>query len=306
MATTADPRGKYNEEELDMLTEEERAGLLESVDDEEEDTEGEVGDADADQAPAEPNNDETQGEESEDPAAAEPAAAEAPAPGDPVDENETAAPASALPAWQPPADYQNKLADIERQKEVLDAKFDDGEITAREYRAQVKPLDTEERQINEQLLKASIARETSENTWMSASVPEFLDKHSQYEPGSKLFEMLDYEVRRLQFQAEGAGKNKFDPTILQQAHQTLENAARKALGLPPVGEGKKPEMKPNGGKKRELPPSLAFVPAADSTETDDGGDFAYLDRLADKDGVAFEDALRKMSDADRERYLAGS
>ena len=63
----------------------------------------------------------------------------------------------------------------------------------------------------------------------------------------------------------------------------------------------KAEAKP----KREIPqvPSLANVPAADVDQPGDDK-FAMLDRLADKDPVAYERALDKLSEAEREEYLA--
>ena len=48
-----------------------------------------------------------------------------------------------------------------------------------------------------------------------------------------------------------------------------------------------------------VPPNLGKLPAATANDTDDGK-FAHLDRL---EGVAFEDALAKLSDAQRDEYL---
>ena len=48
-----------------------------------------------------------------------------------------------------------------------------------------------------------------------------------------------------------------------------------------------------------VPPNLGTLPAATANDTDDGK-FAHLDRL---EGVAFEEALAKLSDAQRDEYL---
>ena len=56
--------------------------------------------------------------------------------------------------------------------------------------------------------------------------------------------------------------------------------------------------------RREIPPSLSGVPAADATDADDGNRFAALDRLADKGGVEYEQALAALSESERDAYLA--
>ena len=113
-----------------------------------------------------------------------------------------------------------------------------------------------------------------------------------------MYAELDKQVRAIQAES----LNPFDPSILPRAHKLAIAEMRKAMGLPAEDTGK-PAPKPTGNK-RDLPPSLANVPAADITETTDNGEFAYLDRLAEKgDGLAYETALGKLSDEARERYL---
>ena len=55
-------------------------------------------------------------------------------------------------------------------------------------------------------------------------------------------------------------------------------------------------------KQNIVPPNLGKVPAATANDTDDGK-FAHLDRLAESDPLAFEAALAKMSDAQRDEYM---
>ena len=62
------------------------------------------------------------------------------------------------------------------------------------------------------------------------------------------------------------------------------------------------------GKKPQVPPTLAKVPA-DEIDDAEGGRFARLDRLSSKDPHAFEEAMMKMSSKDRaayDEYLAGA
>ena len=56
---------------------------------------------------------------------------------------------------------------------------------------------------------------------------------------------------------------------------------------------------PSAKNEGVIPPNLGKLPAATANDTDDGK-FAHLDRL---EGVAFEDALAKLSDAQRDEYL---
>ena len=55
-------------------------------------------------------------------------------------------------------------------------------------------------------------------------------------------------------------------------------------------------------KQNVVPPNLGKVPASTANDTDDGK-FAHLDRLAESDPLAFEAALAKMSDAQRDEYM---
>ena len=53
-------------------------------------------------------------------------------------------------------------------------------------------------------------------------------------------------------------------------------------------------------KQREVPPNLSKVPAAANADMDDGK-FGYLDKLPP---AKFEEAFAKLSEADRNAYLA--
>ena len=52
--------------------------------------------------------------------------------------------------------------------------------------------------------------------------------------------------------------------------------------------------------KKDLTPTAVVVDPANDT---DDGKFAHLDRLAESDPLAFEAALAKMSDAQRDEYM---
>lgn len=305
------PPHTFSPEELELLSEEEREGLLEDIDNEDADLE-EDDTSPEDKAAAAVLEAEAVA------AAAEMADPLKPAPVvedviDPAKQAEIAAAlenvdvivdapsAAAFPKFEAPADSKEKLTAIEAQIDALATKFDDGELTAAEYRAQTKPLESEARKIERLVERAELSRDVSVETWTESTVPAFFVKHTQYAPGTPLYANLDFEVRQIQAES----KNPFDPAILERAHKVLQDKARAALGLPPE-DANKPAPKPAPVARRDLPPSLAGMPAADITETLDNSEFAHLDRLQAKGGTAFEDALAKLNDDQMARYLASA
>ena len=88
----------------------------------------------------------------------------------------------------------------------------------------------------------------------------------------------------------------------QPSRRDLEKAYKQwteDLGIADAGIQK---SQPKQKKQNIVPPNLGKVPAATANDTDDGK-FAHLDRLAESDPLAFEAALAKMSDAQRDEYM---
>lgn len=333
---------KYTEEQMALLSDEEREGLLDpDLLDDEPSSSGEDGadpgdaaEAGEGKAPAEAGDADAAA------TAADPAAASAenkdagkvldgkvidgvvtvaePEAGSTADPGTSAAPAATAEAgtgadeWKPddspaydlpPANAQEKLDDIERRRAELAQKFDDGELNMREWREAVKPLDGEERSLHDQVMRASITRDAALGVYQRSTVPGFLKEHPEYADGSPLYNALDAEVRKLQVQQP---RNPFDPRLLAEADRRVKAATLKALGLDPTALAKPAQQaaaKPaaQAGPKREIPPTLANVPASGVTETGTVDKFAYLDKLS---GLAFEAALAKLSPADRDAYMA--
>ncbi|MCA1490105.1 hypothetical protein I6F11_04125 [Ensifer sp. NBAIM29] len=322
--------GKHSEIDLDMLTEEEREGLLdESVVDEglegnegegdEEGAAGGEGDGkDGDKADAGADNgdggeEDKAGQEDGADAAAAAAAADAAAaaaadatnadagdgePGADAGAEEEERPAS----WILPADINDKIKSLDEERDRIAASFDDGDLTAQEMRAKLKPIEQQLDELKDQRTAANVSKNLAIETYKTVTVPEFFKEHTQYKPGSVLYNMLDTELRKLQ----SASVDPLNPKHLRKAHEIIDKQLREALG-DSAGGKKDPAAKPQNGKpapKREIPPTLANVPAADITDAEDGGEFAYLDRLANKDVEAYERELGKLSDDKRDRYLA--
>ena len=318
----------HSDIDLDMLTEEEREGLLDDtvIDEGLEGSEGDEGDegdgdtgadtgADTGDAGADDGADAgDDGQAAGDDAAAAAAAAQAAAAADTgaADTGDAggdggqggAAEVEERPAsWILPADINDKIKNLGEELDRIAASFDDGDLTAQEMRAKMKPIEQELDALKDRRTTANVSRDLAIDTYKTQTVPAFFSDHPQYKQGTVLYTMLDTELRKLQ----SASLDPLNPKHLQKAHEIIDGQLRAALGEG-AGTKKDPAGKTPAGKtppaKREIPPTLANVPSADITDAEDGGEFAYLDRLANKDVEAYERELGKLSDDKRDRYLA--
>jgi len=322
----------FTEEELELLSEEERAGLLEDEDTgDAEDAEAgddageaaeEADQSEADASAEQPETEEKKAEGKEedddtdddgDDDAADPEAekkapasegekAEADANADTgadADDGDAPAAPDLTARYAPPEGAKERIDAIKSELAALAEKVDDGEITAREYREQSDKLVDERDDLRQKLLRSQIAIDTARDTWSTRTVPTFLAAHPEYKPGSIPYRMLDEEVRRLQTESG----HDTDPAHLRNAHAAVQKRIKEEFG---IEFGAKPKPKPTpGGKekqRREIPPTLADIPATDIGEADDG-EFAHLANLK---GEAYESALAKLSPDALDRYLETS
>ncbi|HEX5362345.1 MAG TPA: hypothetical protein VFW49_14860 [Fluviicoccus sp.] len=291
-----------NTEIDDGLTDEERAALESDddiIDGNQDDPQDPAESDDPQDPPADPD------EDPEDPAdPAEPVDPPADPQDPPADPEPAPAPAptehAPILVVQPPADAEAKLQEISTQKADLMEKFDDGDITVKEYQQQIDALNKQEREIELAVHKAQMAAEIEQqrqaNEW-NATVNGFIAENTQYNPEANpvLYQMLDLEVRRVALTDEF--KNRTDmaagKAILQKAHENIAKA---------TGMQIKPKGKTTPAPKSDAPPSLHNVPAADLNDTK-GGKYAVLDRLSTSDPIAYEEALMKLPEAERDAYL---
>lgn len=313
------PRHNYTAEELELLTEDERQGLLDDtlVDEGEFDAEDgtEEGTATAvewpsiskepvapaqQQAPQAEEADQdadTDPDEAATPPSAPPAATEPPAPAGGQD-----APAEAdleLEAAPQLKDFDPEIEEYKTQLRDIAQKFDDGHISA------VERIDLE-MGLQEKLQSARLQRELQvnqesmrRNTFLHETVPTFLAANPVYGQSEAALTELDAVTRRLQDEAINAGRDPLSPKILLQADRIIRQRFEPwFVSSPAPKSGSKPPP------KRELPPDLNSVPAAEGPDGVDGGHYAHLDRMAEKDPLAFERELSKMSEAAVDAYLA--
>lgn len=194
-----------------------------------------------------------------------------------------------------PEGYEEKLKEFESQREKLDVDFDDGELTSLEYRKALREIESEEKALRDQVLKAQIAQDMQvqqqKQEW-AKTVNSFLDDNDLYRQSETLYDSLNKQVIAIANSDEAAGLT---------GQQILEKAHERVLADPVLGrvfgdkEEENPEGKQASGKKlqrRNVPPTLGKVPAADMTSAEEGGRFARLDKM---DGLELEAELARLS-----------
>ncbi|MND20866.1 hypothetical protein D3C76_47960 [compost metagenome] len=288
------------EEELAMLTDEERAGLEEDHDDIDEDDADEEGDgADVGDDDAGDGGDEEPGRD------------------DGADQTDDAAGADEQEAAQdderpvpqlkvnPVEDVEAKLADIDKREDDISQKFEDGDLTTSEYRAELRKLERERGGIERQQLEADLARNMNEaqaTARWEENVKLFLADHPEISKSELRWGAFDTVVRKVTAETMKDGKNPGMADLKKAYRQWADDLGIEA---PKPKAEQKAEAKTDTKSekpKREIPPSLAKVPSAEISDTDDGK-WAYLDRLIDTEPLKFEAALGKLSEADQDAYL---
>lgn len=305
---------QITEEQLAGLTDEERAALEEAEEDNELGEEGEdlelgeegAGD-DAGDDGADDDAASEEGEEGEDTGADDEGKE---VEGDDGGEQEDPAPKATDPAPAPlltgdvPHDFDDQVKAIGAAKDELDQKFEDGDLSTKEYRAEMDKLNKAERQLEMQEFKARTAQEMAENQqraqWAS-TVQSFLGDHPEYGTSQLRYQALDTMVKKVASDEANAGLSGAE--ILAKAHELVEADLGGVPAAAPAAEPAKP-AKPKKGATPKAPPTLAKVPAADATDVGNSK-FALLDRLADTDPLRYEAEMAKLSPEEADRYLAG-
>lgn len=289
-----------SEELREHLTEEELAGMEDSelVDEGEEEGEEEVDTGKSDAA----NSSEQAAKNADD---AEAATSAEQAPADAAADADAAKPQAQERKPRPvfeapdvPADVDDQIAAAKLAKIKLAEKFDEGEITAVEYAKQTEELNDFQRELENKRFKAQLAAESQQSRELDSweeTCSEFLSAHPEVSKSKLRYDSFDYAVRLVTGDQANSGL-----TGAQQLEKAYQNWVTE-LGIQvdqPAQSGAKPDP-----KKPRVVPNIGSLPAAQANDTDDGK-FAYLDRLADSDPLKYEATLAKLSDADREAYLA--
>ena len=301
---------KYDEEILASLTDEERAALEEDEAptndaDAENDDEDSQENADAGQASEDDGDDAKEGDDQDDAGddAGDGAGDDASSGKDDAGQSnakptDTAAP---LLVAEAPADAQERLKDIGDKKAELSQQFDDGDISAKEYQTGLDTLNKDERAVERAVEKAQLAAEMRQqqevNTWLGQVRDFTTNDHPEYGSSRVRWMALDTFVKEIGTDKANAGMTGQE--ILRLAHERVVEdlgAAAPTKAAPKTG-------RPLKGSKAVPPKTLAKVPASDNADIESSR-WSALDRLRDSDPLAHEDKLMKLSENERDEYLA--
>lgn len=306
---------ELTEEELAMLTPEELAGLKEGGDDdsEHEEEEDDANLTDEERA-AQEQAAAAAAAGNDDPAAvaaakAESDAAAAAEAAKALEQEQQQQPAQFKPGDVPlirpgqTDDAEARTKELEGKLDAMAQQFEDGEITTTEFLKQQREIGRDLIRIEMQQFRTELSNETtqarSEQAWYE-SVGKFLGDNPEISTSELRLQSYDAVLRGVTGDEANAGKS--DVELLTMARDKWA----KELGIEPKPAAKDPkpttETPRKSGQDRPATPSLNDVPAAQQQTMDDGK-FSHLDRLADSDPVAFEEALGKLSPELREQYL---
>lgn len=192
-----------------------------------------------------------------------------------------------------PEDYDQRVAANEKALADLDEAYDDGDISHSEWRQQMRKLDRESLDLMMLKERAQLAHESSQqalmNHWQGLIQP-FLAKHPELGEDDVSMSGFDSYLKQVTgpvMQAGGApGQAEIDKAY---------GLWCKRFNFTPAGEQ---QAAPAGKKPITAPPTLGGLPVSNGNSVEDGR-WAALDRL---EGVAFEEALAKLSPSELDEY----
>ncbi len=203
-----------------------------------------------------------------------------------------------------PEGAEARLTEIATAKGELAEKFDDGDLTSKEYQAELDKLNKEERTLERAIDKAEIARDLENQRLTNermADINGFLREVSiPNDPKNMRFSVLNTAVIAV------AGEDVDGKLTVREVMEKAYELCVKEGVLPALKAADKPKEEPAKAKaaprkKVDAPPTLNNLPAADITPTEDNR-FAFLNRIKNPDQR--EAAFMKLSAADQEAYLA--
>ena len=209
-----------------------------------------------------------------------------------------------LPQFQQQIDALEGSKQAER--DALEDKFEAGDLTAQEYRAQTRAIDNDLRAQVRKLEAASQNAEINGQLW-AAEQAAFFKANKTYtrEANPVLWGTLNQEVMRVANDPATAGLSGIQVLCLakanvEKAFSAMFPGASKEKA-PAEKAGKKP-VTPKPKAQRPTHQTLRDVPAADTADV--GTDrFAHLDKLT---GLKLEAAIAAMTEADKQAYLSGA
>lgn len=197
-----------------------------------------------------------------------------------------------------PADFKEQVTALDAREDALVDKFEEGDITTREYNAELRIINKARGELDWLERKSELSQETTkgqiDRDWFG-EVDVFLKEHPEIMLNTTRTNAYDAIVKEVTKATMDDGRMPGRADLLKAHARWAEDLGIKVAA---------PDLKKQKGPKN-IPPTLGALPAADITETDDGK-YAHLDRLADSDPIAYEREISKMSEADFNAYSQSS
>ena len=284
---------EFTQAEWDSLTDAEREGMLGDTDEGDEPTQEQQQQQDEQDAKREADaiaaaKDTAAAATAEEQPAAEaaPAAEEPPVP-------TTPRPRGVIDATLP-EDYDQRVSANEKAMADLDKAYDDGDISHSEWREQLRKLDRESRELERMKDRAELAQESSQQALMAhwqGLIQPFLAKHPELGEDDVSMTGFDSYLKHTTAPVMQAGGTPGQAEI-----DKAYGLWCKRFNFTPADEQQ--QQAPAGKKPITAPPTLGGLPVSNGNSVEDGR-WAALDRL---EGVAFEEALAKLSQAELDEY----
>lgn len=192
----------------------------------------------------------------------------------------------------------DRLAALDAEKAGLVTKFQDGEIDMAEFMAENSRIDGERLQLvvaqENSKFAESQNKSQRDQRWAWEQERFFGQEKATIYKDPVILAALDASVKQLAADPKNAKKPA--GFFLEEADRQVRN--RFNVGDAPAAPNKTPRQ-PDLSR---VPKTLAQLPAAEMSETG-AEEFAYLDKL---DGIALEQALRKMTPEQEARYLGAA
>lgn len=215
----------------------------------------------------------------------------------------------------PPAEFQpefkaalpdglaEKITDLDSRTTELLEKFKAGDIELPDFMAQKSEIDNERLQLTLAQKQAEWAQSQNEDAraqrWKWEQERFFAQDKAAIYKDPIVLAALDASVKQLATDQKYTSKPA--SFFLEEADRQVRQRFNMG-GTPAADAGGKKKPVANQIDLSNIPKTLATLPAAEMAET--GSDeFAYLDKL---DGIALEQALRKMTPEQEARYLGAS
>lgn len=176
-------------------------------------------------------------------------------------------------------------ASLDEALAALDAKFEEGELSATEYRKALAEINNPV--LIEQAKRAAmqeISQQNAEQLWQRQQ-DEFFELYPEYRDSKVKFAGLEAALQDLYGDEKNSGKS--GAWFLREAKSNVD----KELGI------RQEPVETRTRQKPDLPKSLGNVPRADQEST--GDKYSALDGL---DGLELEAAIAKLSDSDLEAF----